>query len=173
MLTKMQAFTAGLLVLAPLSAAPPQVPNFSGHWVLATATATGGGWTSGGAVAYATVERPTTRHTTIGAAFNCGRECTIGHEGETLSIQNAILAGRAEPAPTVMLQLSGRRTLPVLGQFVPVTAAWNAERLDIVTESAPRGYSQSLSFAGTQLVVMTSDVHVTSRLTLKYNKGRR
>jgi hypothetical protein len=51
-----------------------------------------------------------------------------------------------------------------------VTAAWTAERLEIVTESAPVGYSQTLWIDGTQLAVVTSDVHGMSRVTLRYNK---
>jgi hypothetical protein len=148
--------------------APP--PNFSGTWVLATATASGGRSTTAGAVPRAAEERPTSSHTAFGAAFNCGRECTIVHEAQTLKIEKAFLADRTEAAPTVTLQLNGRHLSPVLGGSVTVTATWTAERLEIVTESAPVGYSQTLWIDGTQLAVVTSDVHGMSRVTLRYNK---
>ena len=169
-LTKIQAIAVGLLVVAPLSAATPRVPNFSGQWVLVTATSSGGRSVNSGAVAYTTVERPTTSHTAFGAAFNCGRECTIVQDAQTLKIENAFLAARTEPASVVTLQLTGRQLAPVLGKPVTVTAAWSAERLEIATESTPVGYSQTLWLDGIQLVVVTSDVQGMSRVTLKYNK---
>jgi hypothetical protein len=158
----------GVAVLVPLSGAAQSRPNLSGNWVLVSATAsgTGRGENSSG-------ERPIKSNTASGAAFNCGRECTIVHKGQALTIDKALLASNPNPAPAVTLQLNGRQ-MSVLDSFnppreIPVTAKWNGNKLEI-TSTMGRMTTQLVTVDASELVVVTSSGTDGPRVTLKYKK---
>ena len=153
-------------------------PDFSGHWVLAEALVTGA--TRGSTEAIG--PRPTTVNTISGAAFNCGRECTIAHKEQTLTIENAQLAeykgkDKSLVTPPLTLRLDGREA-EVIDTFspartIPAAATWKGRTLTIETRSGSRTVNQSLSLDSTQLVVVvvdTFDGERMSTVTFKYKK---
>ena len=172
-LMRNRAGSASVIVVVLLLVGGQSAPNLSGDWVLATATASGGRSTGAGAAPQPAEERPTTSHTTSGAAFNCGRECRIVHKAQTLTVENALLASATSPAPAVTLQLNGQETSVVNsfgpGGQIPTTATWNGAKLEIASKMGPMGITQVLSMEGTQLVVVTSGDR-GPRTTLKYKK---
>jgi hypothetical protein len=122
----------------------------------------------------ASAERPTKVNTASGAAFNCGRECTIVHRGLTLTINDALLASNPQAAPAVTLQLNGRQ-MSVLDSFnppaeIPATAAWKGNKLVITSSGTVRTTTQLLSIEASELIVITSTGTDAPRVTLKYKK---
>jgi hypothetical protein len=169
------ASVASLIVLFPVSPDAQGPPDFSGDWVLVKAT-TLGGRPSGKAVAPTTSDETSTSSNTLsGAAFNCGRGCTIHHKGQTLTVEAALLGSDVKPAPSVTLQLDGRR-MSVIDSFspkrqLPVTAKWNGAKLEITTSPGPYTVTQSLGVDAAQLVVVTSVDRPSERpVTLRYAK---
>jgi len=141
------------------AAAPQRRPDFSGQWVLVEALVTGA--TRGSEESSA--PRHTSSNTISGAAFNCGRECTIAQKGLALTIQNAELADypgkdKSRPTPPVTLQMDGvQRT--VVDSFspsrqLPVTATWQGNKLQITSGTGSLVQTQSLSLEAKQLVVV-------------------
>jgi len=125
---------------------------------------------------------PTKNDTISGAAFNCGRECTITHKGQTLTIDNAQLAdypGRDKSlrTPAVTLHLDGRQDA-VVDSFNPhlkisVTAKWQGHQLQIDSLRDPLAATQLISLDGTQLVVVSARFLNGERryeMTFKYKK---
>jgi hypothetical protein len=110
-----------------------------------------------------------------GAGFNCGRECTIVHKGQTLTIAKALLGWDATPVPAVRLQLDGRQ-ISVADPFtpnrqIPVTAKWNGDKLDITSSAGSYSVTQSVSITAGQLVVVTSVNRPAAQpVTFKYKK---
>jgi hypothetical protein len=157
-----------VLIFLPLIASAQSRPDFSGNWVLVSATATG---TRGGD---STDERPITSNTASGAAFNCGRECTLEHKEQAVMIDKALLGSNPDPAPAVTLQLNGREA-SVLDSFnpprkIPVTAQWNGNKLEIASKGLVRTITQLVSIEGSELVVVISSGSEQPRVTLKYKK---
>jgi hypothetical protein len=124
-------------------------------------------------------EHPVLANTVSGAPFNCGRECTIVHKGQTLRIDRAYLASSSTPAPAVTLQLDGRET-SVVDSFspnreLPATAQWNGDQLKITSSiDCFRGactITQLVSIEATQLVVVTSsNTDGNQPVTFRYKK---
>ena len=154
------------LVLLPISGLAQRQPNLSGHWELVEALATGPG-RDGTA---SDKPRPTTSTTISGAPFNCGRGCTIVQKGQTLTIDNAQLAGgpkeKGQTPPAVTLHLDGRQAKVVdsfnwqAARELPVTARWDGSTVRI--ESVDHGtfatltWTQLLSLEDGHLVVLTT-----------------
>jgi hypothetical protein len=148
----------------PMPGEAQRRPNLSGHWTLVEALASGPGRDSTDRAATA---RPTMSTTISGAPFNCGRECTITHRGQTLTIANAQLAeypgkDKSQPTPAVTLHLDGRQT-EVVDSFspsrqLPVVARWegNAVRIESRTQESSVVWIQVLRLEGAQLVVVSS-----------------
>jgi hypothetical protein len=134
-------------------------PDFSGRWVLVEALVSGS--TRGSEETSG--PRHTSSNTISGAAFNCGRECTIAQKGLTLTIQNAELAGypgkdKSPPTPPVTLQMDGDQR-SVVDSFspsrqLPVAAKWQGNTLEITSGTGSVVQTQSLSLKGKQLVVV-------------------
>jgi len=169
---KLRASLVGLLALVPLSSAAQRPPNVTGNWVLVSATTSGAG---GRGEASNAGERPITSNTASGAAFNCGRECSIVLEGQTLTIDKALLAANQTAAPAVTLRLDGRQT-PVVDSFnagrqVPAAAKWNGDKLEILSSTGSSAYTQLLSIEAAQLVVVTSvNREGSAPVMLKYRR---
>lgn len=172
---------AGFSVLLLVSGMTQHQPDFSGTWVLVDARVAGATRASSG-TAEAGGGVPTTVDTISGAAFNCGRECTITHKGQTLTIDNAQLADfvgrdKSRPTPAVTLQLDGRE-VTVIDSFnphlnIPVTAKWNGDKLQIDGRGDPIAVNQLLSIEATQLVVVSVTFlngERRSEVTFKYKK---
>ena len=163
---------------APLSAQTRR-PDFSGKWVWVESRVSGGG-RSGEAPADGT---RSSVHTSSGAAFNCGRECTIAQKGATLTIDNAQLAdykGKdpSERTPPVTFRIDGREA-EVVDSFNPsarltASAKWDGNKVQIASRSGASSISrtQLLSLEDGNLVV----VHIATvsgepvRVTMKYRK---
>ncbi len=117
----------------------------------------------------------TTLTTVSGAAFNCGRECTIVHKGQMLMIDEALLGSDKTVAPTVTLHLDGRK-ISVVDSFnpqreIPVTAMWNGERLEIISSTGSRTVTQSVTLEAGELVVVTAFNRDAARpVTFRYRK---
>ena len=143
-----------VLILTSVLGAAQRRPDLSGDWVLVRAT------TAAATASSASVEIPTAANTFSGAAFNCGRQCTIVHKGMTLTIIRALLSEESTPASTVALQISGR-PLSIVDSFSPerklsATAKWSDARLEITSVSGPLTVSQSITIEAEELVVVTS-----------------
>ena len=164
-----RATLGALLILLPITTPVQNRPSFSGDWVLVSATASGSSGRGGGASG----ERPITSNTASGAAFNCGRECTISMTGQALTIEQALLGSDPKPAPAITLQLNGRE-MSVVNSFnptgqIPVTASWNGNKVEIVSKGPARMTTQVVSVEASQLVVVTSSAD-DFVVTLKYKK---
>jgi hypothetical protein len=164
-----------LFALLATATARQLAPNLSGDWVIASAIATGTRAKVQGATPPENVEVRTSANTASGAAFNCGRQCTIVHRGETLTLREALLGSETQPAVTVSLQLDGRRHLVAdsfsPGREIPVTAAWRGTTLEIVSTSGTGTITQTIALDGSELVVMTSDSREPrQRVTFRYKK---
>ena len=166
-------------LVASLAAQAPRTPNFSGTWVWVESRLNSAG--RSGETPAGGARSPV--HTSSGAAFNCGRECTIAQKGATLTIDNAQLAdykGKdpSERTPSVTFRIDGREA-EVVDSFNPsrklsATAKWDGNKLQIATgrgsSSFPR--TQILSLEEGNLVV----VHIATvsgepvRVTMKYRK---
>lgn len=166
-------------LVVPLMAQTRRPPDFSGNWVWVESRVSGAG-RSGETPADGT---RSSVHTSSGAAFNCGRECTIMQKGTTLTIDNAQLAdykGKdpAERTPPVTFQIDGREA-EVVDSFNPprkLTAAtkWDGNKLQITSGS------RSSSFLWTQILSLEEGhlmvVHTATpngepvRITMKYRK---
>jgi hypothetical protein len=158
-----------VLVLLPISGLAQRQPNLSGHWELVEALATGTG--RDGTVS--DKPRPTTSTTISGAAFNCGRACTITHKGQTLTIANARLADSVE-APDVVLRLDGQQA-NVINSFgapgeLSTTAGWKGENLEIVTGDRVAVWKQVLSLERTELVVVSAHEGYGIETIFRYRK---
>jgi hypothetical protein len=161
--------TAGVLALLTAQPEAQRQPNLSGHWELVEALVTGPG-RDGTA---SDKPRPTTSTTISGAAFNCGRACTIAHKGQTLTIANARLADSVE-APDVVLRLDGQQA-NVINSFgapseLPVTARWQGEKLEIVTGDRGAVWKQVLSLERTELVVVSAHERYGIETIFRYRK---
>ena len=115
-----------------------------------------------------------------GAPFNCGRECTIVHKGQTLRIDRAYLASDPTPAPAVTLQLNGRPR-SVVDSFspwreIPATAQRIGDRLKISSSTSTTSMgeytiTQFVFIEATQLVVVTSvNIDDFPPMTFRYKK---
>lgn len=168
-----KASLVGVVALVPLSGLAQNRPNFSGDWVLVSAT-TSGASRGEATPSPAAGERPTQSNTASGAAFNCGRECSIVHKGATLAIDKALLASRTEAALAVTVQLDGReRPVPDSfnpGREIPAMATWSGGTLVITSKTGSITMTQRLSLVAAQLVVVTDDSVSESRVTYKYKK---
>jgi hypothetical protein len=153
-------------------------PDLSGRWILVEALVSGS--TRGSEETSA--PRRTSSNTISGAAFNCGRECTIAQKGPTLTIQDAELADypgkdKSRPPPPVTLQMDGDQR-SVVDSFspnreLPVTAKWQGNKLEITSGTGSLVQTQLLSREGKQLVVVNvSQVNGERRseVTFKYRK---
>jgi hypothetical protein len=171
-----RAGLAGVLILLPVSGTAQSRPNLSGDWTLVSATTSGTRGPREPDSSSGRAERPTTSNTASGAAFNCGRQCTIVQKGQTLTIDKALLGTSTTPAPAVTLQVDGRQ-LSVVDSFsprreIPVTATWNGNRLEIVSSTGSRTVTQSLAIEAGQLVVVTSFTRDAARpVTFRYRKN--
>ena len=172
-----RAGLAGVLVLLPVSATAQSRPNLSGDWVLVSATTSGARGTGEAGTADASGERPIRSNTAGGAVFNCGRECTIVHKGQMLTIDKALLGSNTTPAPAVTLQVDGRPT-SVLDSFspnreIPVTAKWNGNKLEITGSTGSHTVTQLVFLDATQLVVVTSfDIAAAQPVTFIYKSKK-
>lgn len=153
-------------------------PDFSGNWVLIEGLVTGATRDS----AESSTPRRTSSTTVSGAAFNCGRECTIVHKGQVLTVTNAELADypgkdKSRPTPAVTVQLDGRER-KVVDSFspsreIPATASWKGSKLEITSGTGSLVHNQLLSLEGKQLVVANvAQVNSERRgdVTYKYAK---
>ena len=169
------ASLVAVAVLVPVSGAAQRKPDLSGHWMLVTATTTGGRTKEKSGTPKASGEVPTTSNTVSGAAFNCGSECTIVQKGQMLTVDKAHLATRPTPAPAVMLHLDGRQT-SVVDSFsprrdIPATAKWNGNKLEITSSTGSHTVTQLVSIEATQLVVVTSvNINGDQPVTFTYKK---
>jgi hypothetical protein len=150
-------------------------PDFSGTWTLVEALVTGA--TRGSSEA--PEPRRTSVNTISGAAFNCGRQCTIAQKGQTLTIENAQLAkDKTQPTPSLTLRLDGKQAMVVdtfsPARTIPATAKWQGTTLQIESRTESLAVNQSLSLEGARLVVVSVDRlrgERMSELTLKYAKS--
>jgi hypothetical protein len=152
-------------VLAPHGESSPQPPDLSGHWVLVEALVEGTTRSSSApATTTGTGGAPTSLNTVSGAAFNCGRECTITQTGGTLTVAEAQLADyagkdRTRQTPLVALPLDGREHT-VIDSFNPhlelsVVAGWRDDTLHIDSRRARTAKRQIVSLDGARLVVVS------------------
>ena len=79
--------------------------DLSGHWLLAAATTTLGRSAEQGGVPQPPSEVPTKATTVSGAAFNCGRDCTIVQTNQTLTVEAALLGSDVSRASPVTFRL--------------------------------------------------------------------
>jgi hypothetical protein len=174
--TFVNTLTGALIVLAQFSVTAAQrQPVLSGHWVMISATT---GDVRGQAPARAggaSAEHHTRSNTVSGAAFNCGRECTIVQRAGTLTVGGALLSSATTPASTVVLQIDGKAHAvddsfnP--GRHVVATAAWHGNRLEITSPTGSHAFTQTLSVESRQLVVVTSiDIAPEDTTTFRYVK---
>jgi hypothetical protein len=165
----------GLLVLVPLSSTAQRPPNFSGDWVLISVTTSGAGRRGGAEPSNASGERRITSNTASGAAFNYGRECTIVHNGQTMTIDKALLAPETAAAAAVTLQMDGRQA-PVVDSFsrgrkIPATAKWTGDKLEITSPTGSIAITQVLSIEAAELGVVTSvSLEGNTAVTSKYRR---
>lgn len=175
MLTTILASLGSVLVFMPVAGGAQRRPDLSGDWVLVRATTTRVRSTGQAGSPQATGETPTTSTTVSGAAFNCGRECTITHKGQTLTIDKALLGSDGKPVPAVTLQLDGRQ-IAVPDSFnpggkIPMIAKWNGDKLEIISSTGPLTATQSLALDAAQLVVVTSFNRPSAQpVTFRYKK---
>jgi hypothetical protein len=167
----------GVMLLLPAWGQTQRRPDFSGEWELVEALASGArrdGAASEG-------PRRTTSTTISGAAFNCGRGCTIVHKGPKLTIRDAQLAGdvgKARPTPPVTLNLDGR-PMKVVDSFNPsrelsVTVRWDGNKVRIDKADPGIAITQRLSLEDGQFVVVTSTMlHGEPRGDVTYRYRRR
>ncbi len=168
-----------IVSLLLLASGPYQrTPDLSGDWVLVGATASRA--RSGGEdrpYRETTGETRTTANTFSGAAFNCGRECTIVHKGLELTVHNARLSSKKTAAPVVTLHLDGRQ-MSVVDSFSPnreisVMAKWNGLKLEVASLAASDTVTQSVGIEAEQLVVIGYYRRDRTRsVTLRYEKRR-
>jgi hypothetical protein len=147
------ATVIAVVVLVPIVGRAQRKPDFTGRWVLVDSTATGSTRTAGGARAGVR----SSSHTISGAAFNCGRGCTLTLKGQTLTVANAELADypgkdKTQPTPSLTLQVDGRQA-EVVDTFSPgstifVVTKWEGNRLRI------DGNRSSSSIRRTQLLAI-------------------
>lgn len=155
-----------------IQASAQDQPSLSGSWVLVDAPRVGA---NRGSVNTAAPPQDLGMLDTIsGAAFNCGRECSITHQGQALTIEKALLAS-SRAVPTVVLQLDGRQA-NVVDSFNPnrelsVSASWKGNKLEIVSGTGARAKTQILSITAGQLVVVsTSATPAAKPITFTYKK---
>ena len=165
------------LLVMTVAGAARRAPNFSGAWVLVTTTTTS--TRSSGQVGRppgSGDSRPMS-NTVSGAAFNCGRECAIVHEGQSLTIDKALLGSDVTPAPAVTLRLDGRQMSVVdsfnPGRQVAVASTWKGDKLEITSGAGSRRTTQLLSVEAAELVVVVTSVNTASAqsappVTLRY-----
>lgn len=172
MLQHIVKIVPSVLVLVPLSGAEQRAPDLSGNWVLVTVTAASG---RGSDTPQVNPDTRTAVNTASGAAFNCGRECTIVHKGQTLTIDKALLGSDNTPAPAVTLELNDRQ-MSVIDSFsptreIPVRAKLIGNKLEIISSTGSRAVTQSIAIDTAQLVVVTSFNRDAARpVTLRYRK---
>jgi hypothetical protein len=146
-------------VLLHVAADGQRKPDFSGDWVLVESLVTGSARTSSGGGGVRT-----SVNTVSGAAFNCGRECTLTQMGQTLTISKAELADypgkdKTRPTPALTLRLDGREA-EIVDTFSPesrlaATAKWdgNTVQIDSGRASSSIRRTQVLSILDAHLVV--------------------
>jgi len=166
---------AAVMALVPLLAAAQRPPDLSGDWVLVSATSAGGGGRGAAGETEARGDHRITSYTVSGAAFNCGRGCTIVHKGQTLRIDGAFLGSNDKPAPPVILRLDGRQGAVIdsfnPGREIPATAQWVGDRLKITSPSNRITRTQLVSLEASQLVVVTSaNVEGDEPVTFRYKR---
>ena len=159
-----------VLAVLPLSGEAQRRPDFSGHWVLVEALVSGRG--RDGAASEG--PRRTTSTTISGAAFNCGRGCTITQKGGTLTIAGAQLAGSdpSSPVPSVTLRLSGGAS-NVPDSFNPprelsVITKWQGHGLEIQTGPPDPALKQMLTIEKNELHVVTTNLRHDSQTSFRY-----
>ncbi len=183
--SSMTVIPVSALVLLSVTGAAQSRPNFSGSWVLVQALRSGpsrGESQPAPAVVSAKID------TISGAAFNCGRQCTITHKGQTLTVDSAQLRevpgqDKSFRAPVVTLDLDGRQATVIDSsdpippyRTIPVIAKWQGTSLQVESDlrSDPLFTTQSLSLEGTQLVVVSVrflNGQRHSEVTLRYAKN--
>ena len=166
---------AAVMALVPLLAAAQHPPDLSGDWVLISATSSGGGGRGGTGRPEARGGHQVATNTASGAAFNCGRACTIVCKGQTLRIDAAYLGSNDKPAPPVILRLDGRQGAVVdsfnPGREIPATAQWVGDRLKITSPSNRITRTQLVSLEASQLVVVTSvNIEGDEPVTFRYKR---
>lgn len=141
------ALTLAAVALLSLAGQAQRSLNLSGKWELVEALMTGPGRDG----STSDEPRPTRSVTVSGAAFNCGRGCTITHKGQTLTIAHADPPGTDRDAvPIVTFQLDDREhkvtdsfnhsiELPVVarlqdGGIEVETRMWGAMKQRLTTE---------------------------------------
>jgi hypothetical protein len=161
------AVLIGLVVAVPATA--QRSPDLSGRWEFA------GGITTSSRTSSDNTPRSTTSNTISGAAFNCGRECTILQKGQTLTIADAHLAARPNPAQAITIRIDGRPAA-VTDTFSPsralsVTAKWNGEKLEVATASGAHTVRQTIYLDAKELVVVTAvEIGDIKPVTFRYRK---
>jgi hypothetical protein len=166
---------AAVMALVPLLAAAQRLPDLSGDWVLVSATSSGGGGRGAAGESEARGDHRVTSNTVSGAAFNCGRGCTIVHKGQTLRIDGAYLGSNDKHAPPVILRLDGRQGAVIdsfnPGREIPATAQGVGEKLKITSPSNRLTTTQFVSLEASHLVVITSvNIEGAEPVTLRYKK---
>ena len=143
--------------------------------MLVLATSLGGGGRGGTGRPEAGGEHQVATNTASGAAFNCGRGCTIVHKGQTLRIDGAFLGSNDKLAPPVILRLDSRQGAVIdsfnPGREIPVTAQWVGDAPKITSPSNRITRTQLLSLEASQLVVVTSaNVEGDEPVTFRYKR---
>jgi beta-lactamase regulating signal transducer with metallopeptidase domain len=147
------------------------MPDFSGHWLLVSATATGRGRGGSGATEG---EHKTSSIWASGAPVNCGPECTITQNAGTFTIMRP-----GEPRydnGVVVLNLDGSDstlTTPRGSQYV-FHAHREADKVVVTYDpgygNGQLGVTQVLSIEGGKLKVVTSFHALDAAVTLTYAK---
>jgi hypothetical protein len=166
---------AALMAFVPLLAAAQRPPDLSGDWALVSATSSGAGGRGAAGETDTRGDHRVTSNTVSGAAFNCGRGCTIVHKGQTLRIDGAYLGSNDKPAPPVTLLLDGRQRSVVdsfnPGREIPATGQWVGDRLKITSPSSRMTTTQLVSLEASQLIVVTSvNMEGAEPVTLRYKR---
>jgi hypothetical protein len=161
----------GVMLLFPAPGQTQRRPDFSGEWELVEALTSGVG--RDGVASEA--PRRTTSTTISGAAFNCGRGCSLTQKGETLTIARAQLAASdpSNPVPTVTFRLDGKQT-NVIDSFnpsseLPVIARWQSGGLEVETRSRVP-WKQTLRLEKNELLVVSTNPRFGTEMSLRYRK---
>lgn len=161
----------GVVLLLPASGQTQRRPDFSGEWELVEALTSGVGREG----AASEGPRRTTSTTISGAAFNCGRGCSLTQKGQTLTIARAQLAASdpSIPVPIVTFHLDGKQTT-VIDSFNPpgelaVVARWQSGGLEVETRSRVP-WKQTLRLEKNELLVVSTNPRFGTEMSLRYRK---
>jgi hypothetical protein len=164
-------YVLAVMMLLPALGEAQQRPDFSGEWELVEALVTGGG--RDGTVSEE--PRRTTSTTISGAAFNCGRGCTLTQKGHALTVARAQLAAShpSSPPPNVTLELDGKER-KVVDSFntsseLSVIARWQSGGLEVETRSRVP-WKQTLRIEKNELLVVSTNPRFATEMTLRYRK---